>query len=83
MDIKTIHNLMLPNYLKIVKEIGSKNSKTRARAGWVNTNPLFSAANFAKQSTKFKGGESEGGEGILSRLKILKVNYGRGGRNRT
>jgi len=41
MVIKTIHNLMLPNYLKIVKEIGSKNSKTRARAGGANTTPFF------------------------------------------
>ena len=35
-----------------------------ARAGGANTTPLFSAAHFAKQNTKFGGGESEGGAGI-------------------
>jgi hypothetical protein len=35
-----------------------------AREGGANTTPFFLAAHFAKQNTKFGGGESEGGAGI-------------------
>ncbi len=35
-----------------------------ARVGGANTTPLFSAAHFAKQNTKFGGSESEGETGI-------------------
>jgi hypothetical protein len=35
-----------------------------AREGGANTTPPFLAAHFAKQNTKFGGGESEGGAGI-------------------
>jgi hypothetical protein len=45
-------------------DLGSKNSVVCARAGGANTTPLFLAAHFAKQNTKFGGGESEGGAGI-------------------
>ena len=43
---------------------GSKNSVVCAREGGANTPPLFLAAHFAKQNTKFDGGESKGGAGI-------------------
>ena len=42
---------------------GSKNVVC-AREGGANTTPFFLAAHFAKQNTKFGGGESEGGVGI-------------------
>jgi hypothetical protein len=42
---------------------GSKNVMC-ARVGGANTTPFFLAAHFAKQNTKFGGGESEGGVGI-------------------
>ena len=43
---------------------GVKKSVVCAREGGANTTPLFPAAHFAKQNTKFGGGESEGEAGI-------------------
>jgi hypothetical protein len=51
---------MVSNY---ITGKGSKNVVC-AREGGANTTPLFLAAHFAKQNTKFGGGESEGGAGI-------------------
>jgi hypothetical protein len=51
---------MVSNY---ITDKGSKNVVC-AREGGANTTPLFLAAHFAKQNTKFGGGESEGGAGI-------------------
>ena len=43
---------------------GVKKSVVCAREGGANTTPLFPAAHFAKQNTKFGGGESEDEAGI-------------------
>ena len=60
MDIKTIHNLMLPNYLKIVKEIGSKNSKTRTRDGRGKHNSPFFCGAFCEAKYEIQGRRKRG-----------------------
>jgi hypothetical protein len=59
-----IYNSILPNKMNLINlNLGSKNVVC-AREGGANTTPLFLAAHFEKQNTKFGGGESEGGAGI-------------------
>jgi hypothetical protein len=60
------HNLILPKYLKRYNR-GSK-FVVCAWAGGANTTPLFLAAHFASQNTKFGGGDP--------RSRTLRVRYG-------
>jgi hypothetical protein len=57
---------MIPNFQRLVKEIGRRISKTRARVGWSKGNISFGGAfRFAKYSLQFrrKKGQSERGRG--------------------
>ena len=59
-----IYISILPKKMNLINlNLGNKNVVC-ARVGGANTTPLFLAAHFAKQNTKFGGGESEGGAGI-------------------
>jgi len=74
------HNIILPKYLRMVKEKGSRMSKTRAREGGVSVfSALFSSfrisAPLSARSKNFRAkpkqaGKKEGGlgEGIFARL---------------
>ncbi len=50
--------------MRVVNKILGSKIVVCARAGGANTTPFFLAAHFAKQNTKFGGGESEGEAGI-------------------
>jgi hypothetical protein len=51
--------MVLQNII-LVKMLGSKNGVARERVGGANTTPLFLAAHFAKQNTKFDGDGKRG-----------------------
>ena len=56
MNTTSYNNLILPKYLILVKQKGSKNLLRAYGKGGANTTLLFSAAHFAKRNTKFGGG---------------------------
>jgi len=71
----SITNIILPNYLKAVKKIGSKNPKTRAREGGASVFTSFVSFSVSSPPEKIAGGfqqagKKEGGlgEGIFARL---------------
>ena len=55
------YNLILPKYLRFVKEKGS-NPVVCAREGGANTTP-YQVAHFALRNTPKNGGEKEAGKG--------------------
>jgi len=71
MNIIASHNLILPKYLIIVKEKGSKNSKARARVSRASVIPLLSSLLFSVPPSRRKvlgakpeqAGKKEGVEG--------------------